>query len=267
MNRTLVVVAVSTLVSCSSPTLPATTPTMADTALRLYMTTATMPLVTDLTGAYSTDWQVTFETRSGNYRLTLERFLERETSYFITNHLPPPDELSVWAAPIAQDGIAIIVHPDTIITNLTTDQLRNIYQGRVGNWRDLSGQDLNLKVISREDGSGTRIEFEQLVMGNRQTTLGAMIATSSQSMIELVARTPGAIGYVSQAFLNDRVLTVAVDGSTPTLQNIFENVYPLRSTLFFVTRQEPQDAARAFVVWIQSVEGQRIVARRYSPLP
>jgi phosphate transport system substrate-binding protein len=265
MKHTLVVVAFSTLVSCS-PTVPATTPATADTALRFYATTATLPLVTDLTSAYSGEWQVAFETRSGNYRITLERLLDGETSYFITNHLPPPDELAVWAAPIAQDGIAVIVHPDNPITNLTTDQLRSIYQGRVSNWQDLGGSDLALNVISREDGSGTRNEFEQLVMGNRQTTFAAMIAPSSEGMIELVARTPGSIGYVSQAFLNASVRAVSIDGITPILDHIFDNTYPLRSTIFVAGLQEPQNTERAFIGWMQSSEGQQIIAQRYSPL-
>lgn len=266
MKHALVVVAFSTLVSCS-PTVPATTPVTTDAALRFYATTATLPLVTDLTSAYSGEWQVGFETRSGNYRITLERLLNGETSYFITNHLPPPDDLAVWAAPIAQDGIAVIVHPDNPVTNLNTDQLRDIYQGRVSNWRELGGLDLPLNVISREDGSGTRNEFEQLIMGNRQTTFGALIAPSSEGMIELVARTPGSIGYVSQAFVNDSARAVSVDGIAPTLDHIFDNTYPLRSTIFVVGLQEPLEAERAFIGWMQSSEGQRIVSLRYSPLP
>ena len=87
-------------------------------------------------------------------------------------------------------------------------------------------------------------------------------------MIELVARTPGAIGYVSQAFVNESaaVHAVSVDGILPTLDHIFDNTYPLRSTIFVVGLEEPQDTDRAFIGWIQSAEGQRIVAQRYSPI-
>ncbi len=264
MKRTLVIVAFSTLVSCSTPSYPAATPTTVDSAVRLYTTTAAFPLVHDLTSAYTDT--VTFETRTANYRTTLDRLLDGETPYFVTNHLPPPEELTLWAAPLALDGIAVIVHPDNAILNLTSDDLRAIFQGRVSNWRDLGGSDLDLTVVSRETGSGTRAEFGRLIMGSRSTTNAAVIAPSSDAVIQRVAETPGAVGYVSQALLNDRVRAVTIDGIPCDLPHIADHTYPLRTTLFVAGLAEPQDPLRAFIGWVQTQDGQQVVAQRHAPL-
>lgn len=265
-KRTLVIVAFSTLVGCTSPGVPATQPNATDHSLRLYATSATLPLVTDLTGAYG----LTFETQTNNFTSTLNSLLEYDTPYIISNHLPPPDStpLPLWAAPIGQDGIAVIVHPANPINNLSLDQLRAIYQGRLRHWGDLNGQDLDLLLVSREAQDSTRLEFERLVMGTRPISLAARLVTSEAAMLELVATTPGAIGYVSSAFLNQTVKPIAIDGIPITLENIAQNHYPLRSTLFIIGLMEPVDPSpyRPFIGWIQSPEGQQIVSRHYTPL-
>ncbi|HEX2622823.1 MAG TPA: substrate-binding domain-containing protein, partial [Phototrophicaceae bacterium] len=232
-KHTLVIVAFTTLVSCSSPGVPATMPDTPAQALRLFATSATLPLVTDLTGAYG-DKQLTFETQSSNFQSALTSLLEGgETSYLFTTHLPPPETLTarLWAAPIGQDGIAVIVNPINTVTNLSLDQLREIYQGRVSNWQELGGQNSELVIFSREDTSDTRAEFERLVMGQRRTTLAAQLIVNSSGMIDAVANTPGGIGYVSLAFINQsnqRVQPLKIQGIEPTPAAILEDRYPLR---------------------------------------
>jgi phosphate transport system substrate-binding protein len=160
----------------------------------------------------------------------------------------------------------VIVHPENLLTDLTTEQLRNIYQGYISNWRDLGGTDLDVTVISREGGSGTRAEFEQLVMGERRTTLAAQIAPSSTAMVTSVATQAGGIGYVSMGYLDSRVRALSIDGVPLNVDTVYENTYPLRSTLYFIGLEEPQDDYRVFIGWVQSPEGQAVVARHYAPL-
>jgi phosphate transport system substrate-binding protein len=264
-SRTLVIVAFTTLVGCSSPGLPATMPDATETALKLYATSATFPLVTELTGVY-TDRYITFETRSGTLRAALTSLLEGDSPYFISSHIPATEVVPLWAAPIAQDGIAVIVNPANPVTDMTPDVLREVYQGRVGNWRALGGQNLDLVVFSREADSDTRAEFERLVMGQRRTTLAARLVTSSETMVSEIAATPGGIGYVSMAYLNSGVRALTVNGIAITPENVLQNHYPLRSTIFVVGMAEPQGAYRAFFGWMQSPEGQQVVGRRYVPL-
>lgn len=269
-KRTLAAVAF-TLVSCSSHILPAATPTTHATALRLYVTTPTIPLIHNLTSTYSRlNPAVSFEITSGDYEAMAQEVLRDDSAYLVTNHL---DEQSpLWAAPIGQDGIAVIVHPDNALTALTTAQLRDIYQGWVTDWRELGGRAGRIVVVSREAGSGTRAEFNSLVMGNRRTTTTAQIAPTSAAMVESVARQPRSIGYVSMSYLDTSVRALALDGAAPTLENVYANIYPLRSILYVAGLHEPGDTGeldphyRAFIGWVQSPVGQALVAHGYAPL-
>jgi len=263
-RRTLVVIAF-TLVSCSSQMVPAATPTSNTAVLRLYASTPAIPLANELTTTYTQRYPtVTFDVVTGNYEAMVEQMMKEEGTYFLSNHLPADSPL--WAAPIGQDGIAVLVHPDNLANALTTGELRDIYQGRVSNWQELGLTNQPITVISREDGSGTRAEFERLVMGERRTTRSAQIAPSSAAMLTSVSRDPGSIGYVSMSYLTPDVRSVIVDGIAPTLENVANNTYPLRSTLFIIGQEEPQTDYRAFIGWVQSPDGQAIVARQYAPL-
>lgn len=264
-KRTLAIVALTTtLVSCSHQTLPATTPTIPVSPPRIYTTTAAQPLMADLTLAYSESHPSSqFEVLSGNYQVMLDMLNKGEIAYFVTNHLP---ENPAWAAPIAQDGIAIVTHPDIQLGNITLEQLRNIYQGNITNWSELGGADLAITVFSREAGSSTRVEFEQMVMGYRQITRNALMASSSEQIVDRVAGQLGGIGYVSMGYLDRRVQTLSINDSLPSMPNIYDGIYPLRSTVYVVGLVEPDGIDRHFIGWIQSPEGQSVVQRRYAPI-
>ncbi len=263
-GRTLVIVAF-TLVSCSSQVVPASTPTTDAITLRLYTSSATIPLTNDLTRSYThIQPSISFDISNGNYEQVVDLITDENPAYFVTNHLPI--ESPLWGAPIGQDGIAIVTHPDNPVVNLTTEQIRRIYQGRIVNWQDVGGLDLPITVISREQEAGTRAEFERLVMGERRTTQSAEIAPSSEAVVVSAGRDPSAIGYVSMSYLDASVRAINVDDIEPTLENVYMNTYPLRATLFFAGLNEPQNEYRAFIAWVQSLEGQAVVARKYAPL-
>jgi phosphate transport system substrate-binding protein len=265
-KRTLAIMAL-TLASCSAQIVPASTPTIDAVILRLNGTSATLPLLTDLTRGYAQIAPtVSFEINVTNYAAAVDKAFSGDAIYFLTNHLPPSEESALWGAPVAQDGIAIITYPGSGVDNLTTEQIRAIYQGRISNWDSLGGPRMAITVISREDGSGTRAEFERLVMGERQTTQTAQIAPSSSAVIASVARQPGSIGYVSIGYLNDSVQPISINEAAPTQANVSANLYPLRTTIFFAGPGEPDGALRAFIGWVQSPDGQAIVAQHYAPL-
>ncbi len=271
-KRTLAAAVAFTLVSCSTQLIPAATPTQHVTALRIYATTPTIPLIYNLTSTYSRlNPQISFEITTGDYGAMVRKVMSDETAYLVTNHLD--DQSPLWAAPIGQDGIAVIVHPDNPVTQLSTEQLRNVYQGWMQNWRDVGGRNADIIVISREDGSGTRDEFESLIMGSRRTTLTAQIAPSSAAMVQSIARQPNSIGYVSMSYLDGTVRALTLDSAAPTLQNVYANVYPLRSIIYVAGQHEPQADDplgmhyRAFIGWMQSPDGQALISHSgYAPL-
>ncbi len=254
------------LVSCSSPVAPASTPTHGAVTLRLYATTAAIPLLDDLTSHYTeTHPNVSFETTTGNFQTMMEQFSQTKEGYLLSNHLP--DDSSMLAWPIGQDGIAVITHPKNAIDNLTSEQLRSIYLGHIGRWSEIGGIDSPLTILSREDGSSTRAEFEKLLLGERLTTQSAQIAPSSAAMMSSVAAIPNSIGYVSMSYVDSSVKVLSIDGVEPTSKTVYDNTYPLRSNLYIVGLSEPQNVYRDFVGWIQGPDGQRIVGLHYAPLP
>jgi phosphate transport system substrate-binding protein len=260
-------IAAFTLVSCSNQVVPAATPTTNTTRLRLHATTATAPLLRDLSAEYTrTRSDLVFEIGTSNYDVLAARSAADDVPYFLSNHLAADSPL--WAAPVGQDGIAIVVHPDNTVPDLTTEQIRDMYRGRITHWDMVGGTATPISVVSREAGSGTRAEFERLVMGERATVQSALIAPSSEAMLDSVVTSKDRIGYISAGFIREHnaVRTLAVDGVAPTRSAIMNNAYPLRSTLFIVGQGEPDGATRAFIAWVQSQAGQSVVGRQYAPL-
>jgi phosphate transport system substrate-binding protein len=275
-RRALVVVAFTfTLVGCTQRVIPSATPALETRTLRVYATSASLPLLEDLTEAYSAiNRDIAFEMETGSFREMLARLMTGETPFFLSTHLPPDEQQAapLWAAPLAEDGIAVLVHPDNPVRNLTREQIRAIYAGELQNWRDVGGPDSPLTVFTREAGSGTRTEFEALVMGDRQTAPLARIAPSSAAMRASVASDPAAIGYLSTALLDPTVRALTVDGVAPSLATIADDSYPLRSFVYLIGLREPDGSEpldldyRAFFAWAQGPDGQAVAAQRYASL-
>ena len=270
VQRTFAIVALTTtLVSCGVHNSPATIPTLTATPPRVSATTATYPLMNDLLRAYGDGSSAyVLELYPANTQTRLDDLQNNRISYFTTHHLSTNQ--SLWAAPIAQDGIAIITHPQTNLQTISLDQLRQIYNGQVVTWADVGGVGDDIVVFSREDGSGIRAELERMVMGSRRTTANARLAFSDAQMVKQVSETIGSIGYVSWGYLNtlsdSDIQVLQVDGVFPTLMSIYDHIYPLTNTIYMVGESEPQDATRVFIGWIQSQDGQGVIMQNYVPL-
>ena len=164
---------------------------------------------------------------------------------------------------VAMDGIAIIVHPQNQVEGMTLLQLRDFFFGRVWDWRDVGGQAGEIVVISREDGSGTRAVFEELVMKGKHVTLTAVVMPNSQAVVEYVAEHPQAIGYVSMGQLTQEVKVLEIEEAAPTPKSVRQGEYHLFRPLFLITRQEPTGEIKGFIDFVLSPTGQSIVGRKY----
>ncbi len=267
MKRALVIVAVSAVVACSHQTTPASTPTSSLTTLRLFATHSTAPLVSELASGYNALYPDRLSNVFiGNHAALVQRLASGEAPYLFSTHLP--DEGGLWTQPIAQDAIAIIVHPANPVTNLSPSQVRAIYQGIINNWQDLGGSDEPITVISRESGADIRLEFDRLVMGQRLTTSTAQLATSDKAVITQVTQDANAIGYISLGWLDRaQVSALSLDGVAVSAAAVTDNIYPLRSTVFIIGLAEPTEAYQDFFAWAQSAEGQAIIGQLYGQLP
>ena len=173
---------------------------------------------------------------------------------------------------IAYDGIAIVTHPDMQLGSLSVEQVRDIFAGEIANFSEVGGPDAPITVVSREEGSGTRAAFEELVMqykdaaGDKQEKAifeKALLQQSNGQVRTTVATTPNSIGYLSFGFLDDSTQPVPIDGAEPTVANVKNESYPIFRPLNMLTNGPPNELAQAFLDFILSAEGQAIVAEDY----
>ncbi len=175
---------------------------------------------------------------------------------------------TLWSAPFARDGLAVVVNPRNGLPGLTLEQLRLLFGGRVEDWANWGGLPGAPQLISREDASGDFNFFQAQVMRDSRVALTALLAPTSAAMRELVAGEPLAVGYLSTAWLDESVRALTVEGIPPANETIAAGLYPLSRDLLLITIGEPQDATRHFVQWVRAPQGQRIVAaQRFVPLP
>jgi len=161
---------------------------------------------------------------------------------------------------IAKDGIALIAHPSNTVSDLTLAQIKDIYQGKITNWKELGGADMEIVLIGRDSASGTRSFFTEYVL-DEEDAAKTMQEYSSNGAVQLaVAQTPGAIGYVSLEFVDDSVKAFTLSGIAPTVENVINNTYGLNRPLLMITNGEPTGLAKMYLDFILSAEGQEIIA-------
>ena len=169
-------------------------------------------------------------------------------------------EKNLLEIPIAYDGIAIIVNKRNPLNNLSLEQIRQIFQGKVTDWATFNLKPHPIHIITREEGSGTRNAFEELVMGKHaEITPVALVQDSNGSVREIVANDPYALGYISMGLLDPRVKALAVDGVSATRQNVKNRNYKLVRRFLLVARELKPGPVQSFVNFILSAEGQSLL--------
>jgi len=166
-------------------------------------------------------------------------------------------ERLLWSQRFGRGGVAVVVHPATPFAETGLAHLQEIFRGHVQEWEGTV-----LAVVSREEGSGARVVFEGVVMGGHNVTPSGVVMPSSEAVVEYVARTPGAIGYVSTLWIEeavtDGVRVLPVEGVLPTLDALSDGGYPLSHPLYLAATAEPAGEVREFAQWVLGPEGQVI---------
>lgn len=165
---------------------------------------------------------------------------------------------------VALDGIAIITHPESTVTDLTTDQLKNIYNGTIKNWSEVGGEDMGIVVIGREAGSGTRGAFEE-IMGLEDQCSYSQEIDSTGAVVGKVESTPGAIGYVSLDVIeNSSAKVLAVDGIEANPENIKSGTYTLSRPFVMATKgeiSEQRPEVQELFNFLKSDEGKELIQK------
>ncbi len=160
---------------------------------------------------------------------------------------------------IGKEGIVIAVNNNNNITSLSKDQVKGIFSGVITNWKQVGGQDMAIHVITREEGSGTRSAFENLIMKKTKIRPDAVVQSSTESIKQVVKQDPGAIGFVSLAHMSNDVTALKIDGVGPSTQTVADGSYTIQSSFLFVVKGEPKGVIKEFIDFTLSPEGQAIV--------
>jgi len=158
---------------------------------------------------------------------------------------------------IAYDIVDVIVNPNVKVTDLTMDQIKNVFLGKVTNWSQVGGPNQTITVVIRDSASGTRELFDQKVLGSTSAApvspvKGATETNSSGVMRQKVASTPGAIGYISSGYVDKSVTPLSIGGVKPTVDNAISGKYVLARWLHMFTKGQPNAISQKYIDFVLS---------------
>lgn len=256
-------ISIATLVAACAP--PPRTPVQ----LHLVGSDSMHALAQSLADAYTHSRPyVTITVRATNSEFGLRAAREyTHTIGLVARALKPHELAALRAVAIARDGIAVIVHPSNPINAIMRAQLVQVFSGEILVWPlgPMAGKPI--VVVSREEGSGTRHAFEAMAMQGTRVTLTAVVMPSQAAVVDYVARTPEAIGYVSMDAVTANVRALTIDDVPLARDTVESQKYPFIRTLSFIVPQTADVAMQEFVAFVQSAEGQRIVTQKFARAP
>jgi phosphate transport system substrate-binding protein len=162
---------------------------------------------------------------------------------------------------IAIDALTPIVHPKNKVNGLTIDQLSQIYQGKITNWKEVGGDDLTIIVVSRDSSSGTFEAWGHLVLNNAKVTPKAQLQASNGAVVQAVSKNRYAIGYVGMGYVNKAVKGLTVNGIPASAKTALSKEYPIARPLYMYTNGQPEGVVADFIKFVLSPAGQKLVAR------
>ena len=174
--------------------------------------------------------------------------------------LKPEDKAGLTEFVLGQDGIVIAVNKENGVTGLTKEQLKDIFSGKITNWKEVGGVDAQINLITREEGSGTLDAFESIVLGkDTKMKSDATVQSSSGAVKEAVKGDPNAIGFVSYASMGDEVKPLSIGGVAPSEETIADGTYELQRPFIFLVKGTPTGDVKAFIDWVMGPDGEKVL--------
>lgn len=182
-----------------------------------------------------------------------------------TGKKPSDKEISQYGLHLLQwaiDGVSVIVNPVNKVRALTREQVKDIYAGKVANWKEVGGEDKPITLYTRDESSGTREVFWKVGLNEGPIAANANFVASNGAMKAAVSQDPYGIGYVSVGHIDETVAPVSFEGVMPSLQTVKEGKYAIARGLYSNTKGEPTGLTKKFLEYLMTVEGQKIVAEQ-----
>jgi len=178
-------------------------------------------------------------------------------------------EKSAYPVPfaVAYDCIVPVVHSSNTVQNLTLNQLKDIYMGKIRNWKDLGGPSWPIVVISRDTSSGTYEVWESLVMKKERVFPAALLQASSGAIVQAVSKNKNAVGYIGIGYLDASIKAVAVNGVEGSAKTTLDGTFPISRPLFMFTRGWPEKDAASFINYVLNPEKGQLLVKEAGFVP
>ncbi len=160
---------------------------------------------------------------------------------------------------VAIDALVPVVHPENPVKNLSVEQLKGIYSGKIRNWEEVGGPDKPIAVISRDTSSGTYETWQEKILGKDRVAPSALLQASSGAVVQAVAKNVLAIGYIGFGYVNDSTKVVSIGGLTASPETALSGSWPIARELYLFTNGTPSGAAKGFIDYVLGAEGQKLV--------
>jgi phosphate transport system substrate-binding protein len=272
-------VAAGTSIPATTPAPYGTTTIPANTAQRQTITisgsTTVLPIVQKAADLYmSTHPLADIQVAGGGSGVGIQAVGKKTVDIGMSSREVTQDEMKKYPGfvviPVAQDGIAVIVNPANTIQYITLDQIRDIYLGKITKWTEITGAGVpntnnQIVVIGRDSASGTRTYFDESVLAKATPAKTMLEKNSNGAVLQTVAQTPGAIGYVSIGFVDKTVKPVPIWYNaqkiiTPSVATVKDKTYPISRSLYVITNGQASGLTKDFISYILSPDGQKVVA-------
>jgi phosphate transport system substrate-binding protein len=175
-----------------------------------------------------------------------------------------PGEISKYGLktfPFAIDGVAVAVNPKNPVGALTSQQVRDIFAGKVKNWQEVGGKNASIHLFTRDEASGTRETFWKKLLKKGPIDAKANIVASNGAMKLALAQDPQAIGYLGIGFVDQQVKGIKLDGVVPTQKSAQSGAYKVTRLLYMNTKGEPKPLVKAFIFYIKGPMGAKIIQK------
>ncbi len=270
------VLALGTLTACGAKTEPAANGLTGKVVIA--GSTSVQPLSEELAAAFmEANKGVSVEVQGGGSGVGIKAAQEKIADFGASSRELKAEEKATITAEyvIAKDGVAVILDPANTVTNLTLDQIKQIFTGKITNWKEVGGADAAIVVVSREEGSGTRGAFVEITKVSEKdaagtavdnTTKNALVQPSTGAVKQTVASTPNTIGYVSIGALDETVKAIQVEGVDASEANVLSGTYKISRPFLYISNGDLTPAAQAYLDFVLSAEGQAIVGQDFIPV-
>jgi phosphate transport system substrate-binding protein len=162
---------------------------------------------------------------------------------------------------IGMDSVAVVVHPGNPVSEVTMEQVSKIFSGEIRNWKDVGGEDAEIRVITRDEGSGTRAVFEKNVMKpwGKEIAREASVKPSNGEVRATVTGDEKSIGYLSLGYVDPTLKALMIDGVKATVDSVLSGDHTISRNLYLITKGASEPLENAFIAFVLSEEGQEVV--------